>query len=71
MFSEKEDAWLAVQQQVFLAPTMFWMQMWHGVLDGDQDGGLSRASRSANQRFSVPFTSRVRANRKRLTAGKQ
>lgn len=66
MVSEKEDAWLALQRQLVLAPSRFWLEMWQGMLNGDKDSGLARATHAAGQSLSVPYTSRVRANRKRL-----
>lgn len=67
MFSEKEDACNALQQQLMLAPMTFWLDLWQGILEGDRDGGLSRARGAAERRFSQPYTSRVRANKRRLT----
>jgi len=67
MFSEKEDAYSALQQQLLLAPMNFWLDLWKGAFEGDQDGGLGRAQRAAERRISQPYTSRVRANKQRLS----
>jgi len=67
MFSEKEDAYSALQQQLLLAPMKFWLDLWQGAFEGDRDGGLSRAQRAAERRISHPYTSRVRANKQRLS----
>lgn len=67
MFSEKEDAMKALQQQMMFAPMMFWCDTWNGVLKGDSDLGINRAREAAEHRMSEPYTSRVSANRKRLS----
>ncbi len=69
MFSEKEDAFMAAQQQMMLAPTLFWFDLWQGMLKGDRDGGVARASNLAEKRLFQPYQSRVSANKKRLSKG--
>jgi len=67
MFSEKEDAYCALQQQLLFAPMTFWLDLWQGAFEGDRDGGLRRAQSAAERRISHPYTSRVRANKQRLS----
>ena len=69
MFSEKEDAFTEVQQQMMLAPAMFWFDLWRGFLRGDKDGGVGNAMDTAERKITKPFVSRVGANRKRLSKG--
>ena len=69
MFSEKEDALQESVRQMMLAPVMFWFDVWQGLLKGDSDGGMRRARQMSEKRLSSPYTSRVSANRRRLSRG--
>ena len=69
MFSEKEDALHESVRQMMLAPAMFWFDVWQGLLKGDSDGGMQRARQMSEKRISSPYTSRVNANRRRLSRG--
>jgi len=69
MFSEKEAAFSEVQSRMALTPTQFWYELWCGFVRGDADGGVGRATRSAELKLISPYTSRVSASRKRLSKG--
>ena len=70
MFSEKEDAMQESVRQLMVAPMMFWFDSWQGLLSGDSDGGMQRARQMSEKRISSPYTSRVSANRRRLSKGR-
>lgn len=69
MFTEKGHAFVSAQQQLMLAPMLFWMDIWRGMASGDRDGGLHRAQAAGSRRVSAPYRSRVTANRRRLARG--
>lgn len=67
MFSEKEDALQESARQMMVAPMMFWIDVWQGLMNGDEDGGMQRARKLNEKRIASPFTARVSANRRRLS----
>ena len=67
MFGEKEDAFVAMQQELMMAPARFWLDAWQGMLSGDRDGGLAHAGRTLERRVSAPYRNRVSGNRRRLS----